>query len=142
MDAVDFAITAGLLVAYFAWMNYWTYQGFAQDKARSLNGEWRIPEHVLLWWAAYGGAPAAFYARKRLRHKTRKEPFSSDLRKIAVWQAIWVPCLLAFIFWVNPVGLVRQSNLFAMGLETFAASPSEVEQVERPVPVMVLRRSE
>jgi len=142
MDVTDFAITTSGVVLYFAWMNYWTYQGFAQDKARSLAGEWRIPEYALLRWTARGGAPAAYYARKRLRHKTRKEPFSSQLRRIAIWQAIWVPCVLGFIYWANPVGLARQHDLFGRAVAGVAQRLEQPERAEPQRPVVVFRRSE
>ncbi|QIK42154.1 DUF1294 domain-containing protein [Pontibrevibacter nitratireducens] len=124
-------------------MNHWTYQGFAQDKARSLNGEWRIPEYALLRWTARGGAPAAYYARRTLRHKTRKEPFSSQLRRIAIRQAIWVPCVLTLVYWTNPVGLMREHEIVS---KTIAAVMTETKEpaleVQKERPIVVWRRSE
>ena len=111
MTLGDLIITVVLMLIYFAWMNYWTYEGFRQDKVRSERGEWRIPEYALLRWAGRGGAPAAFYARRKLRHKTRKVPFSTQLKWLAFRQAIWVPCVLVGIFWFNPVGWLRQNEV-------------------------------
>jgi uncharacterized membrane protein YsdA (DUF1294 family) len=45
-----------------------------------------IPERDLLSLAAFGGSPAALLARTLLRHKTRKEPFSTQLQLIAALQ--------------------------------------------------------
>lgn len=60
---------------------------FATDKRRALNGEWRIAESTLLTLALLGGSPGAFWARRRFRHKTRKQPFGNHLQAIAVLQA-------------------------------------------------------
>lgn len=60
-------------------INAITIAAFAIDKRRSSTGAWRIPEARLLWFAALGGSPGAFWARRRFRHKTRKQPFVGRL---------------------------------------------------------------
>lgn len=59
---------------------------FAQDKRRAAAGQWRISERELLYLAFLGGTPAAFAARHLLRHKTRKQPFSTYLQLTAMVQ--------------------------------------------------------
>ena len=66
---------------------------FWLDKIRAQAGEWRVPESNLLFLALIGGSPAAFFGRRVLRHKTRKEPFSTQLQLIA---AIQVGALVGF----------------------------------------------
>ncbi|MET0365115.1 MAG: DUF1294 domain-containing protein [Sphingobium sp.] len=60
---------------------------FQQDKRRAVAGGRRVPERDLLMLALIGGTPAAFTARHLLRHKTRKQPFSTWLWLIAALQA-------------------------------------------------------
>ncbi len=76
---------AGILMAHWqlaAWLliiNAETYLCFLIDKQRAQRWQWRIPENQLLLLAALGGSPAALLARHLLRHKTRKQPFSTIL---------------------------------------------------------------
>lgn len=81
MNPFLFGATAILLV------NGWTVLRFWQDKRRAIAGERRIPEADLLGLALIGGSPGALLARHWFRHKTRKEPFSTQLLLIAMVQA-------------------------------------------------------
>jgi uncharacterized membrane protein YsdA (DUF1294 family) len=88
-----------MLVAALCWIvavNAWTMLRFWQDKSRAIHGELRIPEARLLGLALIGGSPGAFAARKLFRHKTRKEPFSTQLMFIAVLQVGFGGTLLFF----------------------------------------------
>lgn len=67
-------------------INLWTMSRFHADKRRAIAGERRIPEVDLLALALIGGTPGAFAARHFLRHKTRKQPFSTWLALIALVQ--------------------------------------------------------
>ena len=71
----------GLLV-----INGWTILRFWQDKQRALAGARRIPESDLLGLALIGGSPGALLARHLFRHKTRKEPFTTQLFIIVALQ--------------------------------------------------------
>jgi uncharacterized membrane protein YsdA (DUF1294 family) len=64
-----------------------TFLAFRWDKAAARGNRRRIPERDLLTLALFGGTPAAFAARHLLRHKTRKQPFSTYLIMIAAAQA-------------------------------------------------------
>ena len=77
---------AAIIAALLA-VNLWTILRFRADKSRALMGVRRIPEADLLFLAAIGGTPGAFFARHRFRHKTRKQPFSTWLWLIAMLQA-------------------------------------------------------
>ncbi len=89
------SIAAALLL--FLLINAVTVAAFALDKRRSLARAWRIPESRLLWFAALGGSPGAFWARRRFRHKTRKQPFVGRLQMIAMVQ-VGVVAGLVFAF--------------------------------------------
>jgi len=90
-------IVAALVL--FLVINAITVATFAIDKRRSSIGAWRIPESRLLWFAALGGSPGAFWARGRYRHKTRKQPFVGRLQLIAMVQVGVVAGLaIAFVF--------------------------------------------
>jgi uncharacterized membrane protein YsdA (DUF1294 family) len=67
-------------------LNAWTMLRFWQDKQRALGGRRRIPESDLLGLALIGGSPGALLARHLFRHKTRKQPFSTQLMLIVVVQ--------------------------------------------------------
>ncbi len=90
-------IVAALVL--FLIINAITVAAFAIDKRRSSKGAWRIPESRLLWFAALGGSPGAFWARGRYRHKTRKQPFVGRLQLIAMVQVgVIAGLVIAFAF--------------------------------------------
>ncbi|RMB36894.1 uncharacterized membrane protein YsdA (DUF1294 family) [Sphingomonas sp. PP-F2F-G114-C0414] len=90
-------IVAALVL--FLVINAITVAAFAIDKRRSSTGAWRIPESRLLWFAALGGSPGAFWARGRYRHKTRKQPFVGRLQLIAMVQVgVVAGLVIAFAF--------------------------------------------
>ena len=67
-------------------VNAWTILRFWQDKQRAIAGNRRIPEGSLLGLALIGGSPGALLARHLFRHKTRKQPFSTQLFVIVAVQ--------------------------------------------------------
>jgi uncharacterized membrane protein YsdA (DUF1294 family) len=77
-------------------VNAWTILRFWQDKMWAIAGKRRIPETNLLALAFMGGSPGALLARQMFRHKTRKEPFSTQLMLIVVVQAGAIIGWLAF----------------------------------------------
>lgn len=79
-------MTIGLLLA-LAVINLTTILAFAHDKARAQTGGWRVRESTLLGLALIGGSPGALWARRRFRHKTRKQPFTLCLDLIAMVHA-------------------------------------------------------
>lgn len=81
------------LFAVFA-VNGVTFILFGIDKLRAEAGEWRIAESTLLGLSLFGGSGGALLARHLFRHKTRKEPFSSQLHTIAVIQALIAAALV------------------------------------------------
>ena len=83
-----------LAILLFTLLNAWTVLMFWEDKQRAIAGERRIPEANLLGLALLGGSPGALLARQWFRHKTRKEPFSTELMLIA---AVQIGLVLGFV---------------------------------------------
>lgn len=77
----------GFLSVFLLAVNVATFLVFAHDKARAVNGGWRVREADLLFLALVGGSVGAVAAQQILRHKTRKEPFRTLLQVTIVVQA-------------------------------------------------------
>ena len=77
-----------LIIGTIILLNTWTFMLFGFDKLRAEAGSWRIAESTLLGFALIGGSAGAFLGRRVFRHKTRKQPFSSQLHAITFLQAI------------------------------------------------------
>ncbi|MEG3164586.1 DUF1294 domain-containing protein [Sphingomonas sp. PB2P19] len=71
----------------FLIVNLATVLTFGRDKQLAVEGGRRIRESTLLWLAAIGGSPGALWARQHYRHKTRKQPFGTQLELIVMMQA-------------------------------------------------------
>jgi len=80
-DYFPIALVALLVINVLTVFRFW------QDKVRAIAGQRRIAESDLLGLALIGGSPGALLARRLLRHKTRKEPFSTQLMVIVALQA-------------------------------------------------------
>jgi uncharacterized membrane protein YsdA (DUF1294 family) len=105
---------AGLLA-----INFLTFCFFAYDKRQAQNHGWRVPEATLLCLAMLGGSPAAKYAQKCFRHKTRKQPFGAVLNLILLLQ---VAAFLAGLFYM--VKLATMPSDLAQGI---SEAPVRVE---------------
>jgi uncharacterized membrane protein YsdA (DUF1294 family) len=90
---------ANLSTALIA-LNFATFAAFAIDKSLAENGRRRIAESTLLTLALLGGTPGAYAGRKAFRHKTRKQPFNTQLAAVAVLQAV----LIAVASWLAFAG--------------------------------------
>jgi len=83
-------IPATTIVGALAAINLLTFTTFGLDKQQARTGQWRTRESTLLWMAFLGGTPGAYLGRKVFRHKTRKQPFCSNLNAIAFLQVMAV----------------------------------------------------
>jgi uncharacterized membrane protein YsdA (DUF1294 family) len=93
---VPSAVLAAL--GWFVAINLGTFALYWWDKRQSRLRQWRVPEAHLLGLATVGGWPAAKLAQRRLRHKTRKQPFARLLNVISgVWIAALVTASLAML---------------------------------------------
>ena len=80
-------------------VNFAAFAAFGIDKAKVEAGAWRVSEDALLWLALMGGTPGAYAGRSAFRHKTRKQPFNSQLVGIAVLQVLGLGGLLGWWLW-------------------------------------------
>jgi uncharacterized membrane protein YsdA (DUF1294 family) len=80
------------ILGVFAIVNLWTFMLFGFDKLRAEEGAWRVSEGTLLAWAFCGGCIGAYAGRFIFRHKTRKQPFSTELHRIAFLHMIAASC--------------------------------------------------
>ncbi len=77
-------------------INFAAFAAFGIDKAKAERGAWRVQESTLLLLALIGGTPGAYAGRQLFRHKTRKQPFSSQLFSIAVLQVVALGAMLGW----------------------------------------------
>ncbi len=87
---------SNLLVLHLISINLVTVLAYAADKRAARRGGYRVSERTLHSLALIGGTPAAFLARKFLRHKTVKGTFIRDFWLTVLWQAV----LLAVVWHV------------------------------------------
>ena len=85
-------LTLPNILAAFALINLITFMLSGFDKLRAEAGSWRISEGTLLTWALFGGSIGAYAGRAAFRHKTRKQPFSSNLHQTTILQAVVCAC--------------------------------------------------
>ena len=75
-------------VVYLLVVNLITFFLYGIDKRRAVRKEWRIPESVLIGFAAIGGSVGAFLAMLVFRHKTKHAKFTVGVPLILVAQII------------------------------------------------------
>lgn len=125
MESVAFSsdMTLRVLVfggAYFVGINLLAVLLFWMDKRRARRGDWRIPERQLLGVMFWGGTPGGLWARRVLRHKTRKEPFCTHMQVIVSVQIV-VVCALV-VLWTQPDILGWTGTRIVMLWHTLRAS--------------------
>ena len=79
---------------YLAAVNLVTFAAFWSDKRAAVRRERRFPERSLLLMTALGGWIGALGGQHLLRHKTRKEPFRTQLYGIILAE------LVALVAWM------------------------------------------
>lgn len=81
-------------------INALTFCAFWWDKVAARKGQWRVPESRLLWLALIGGSLGAVLAQRLLHHKTRKEPFRTQLMLICALHVVGLVAWLSASLWV------------------------------------------
>lgn len=87
---------ATTLPIFFLLVNVVTFCLYWWDKEAARGGRRRVSEARLLQLALIGGSLGAFAAQRLLRHKTRKEPFRTQLMAILILHLTLVPAALIF----------------------------------------------
>ena len=87
MDLLPSLLSPANIATYLIAINFAAFAAFGVDKMQAEAGAWRVPEARLLGLAFLGGTPGAYAARHLFRHKTRKQPFSSELHNVAILHA-------------------------------------------------------
>ncbi len=85
-----------VIATYILAINLVAFSAFYMDKTFAQKNERRISEANLLLIAGLGGTVGAITAQHKFRHKTRKQPFKSQLYSIAVLQVIALIALAFF----------------------------------------------
>ena len=91
-------LTPANMSTYLAVINLVAFAAFGIDKLAAVSSARRISEANLLLLAFAGGSPGAYAGRHLFRHKTRKQPFSSELHRVVVLQ---LATLAAFGAWLR-----------------------------------------
>ena len=92
-------LTPTNLTFAFIALNLLAFAMFGIDKAKARVGAWRVAESTLLMLAFFGGTLGAYAGRAVFRHKTRKQPFNSNLFAIVVLQMLGLGGLIGW--WIT-----------------------------------------
>jgi len=84
-DALAWTIGMG---CWLLGMNALAILAFHHDKRMAQQRGWRVSERTLIAVSLLGGSLGALWARRRFRHKTRKQPFSAALYAVCALQVV------------------------------------------------------
>ncbi len=92
---MDFAhyllpITPFKVIIYLIVVNLLTFGLYGMDKRAAINKRWRVPEKSFHIMHVVGGSPAAYFAQRYFRHKTRKESFQTEYWLIVILQILGI----------------------------------------------------
>ena len=99
------------IIAWLIAANLVAFGLMVADKRRAEAGTRRISEGALLGWAWLGGALGTYAASRLVRHKTRKQPFTtkmvllcaSEMVLLGLWAVDWLdPALAAALAYLPP----------------------------------------
>ncbi len=97
MDLPAF-LTPENIATYLIAINFVAFAAFGIDKMLAEANSRRISEAALLQLAFIGGTPGAYAGRHLFRHKTRKQPFSSELHGIVRLQGAALAALAGWYY--------------------------------------------
>lgn len=88
---------AKYFVVYLLVVNLITFFLYGIDKRRAIRKAWRIPESVLMGFAAVGGSVGALLAMLLFRHKTKHAKFTVGVPLILVVQIVAIICSYKYL---------------------------------------------
>lgn len=86
-------IVPSIVAGVYGVISVITFIVYAIDKSSAQNGRWRTKESTLHALSLLGGWPGAYFAQKKLRHKSSKEAFKR-VYWITVFLNVFGLCLL------------------------------------------------
>ena len=92
--AVALAFVLGFWWGLFTAINLVAFGYYGYDKLRAVNDSWRVPEVVLLGFAAAGGVPGSVLGQYVFNHKTSKSRFKRVFWAIAILQVMAIIFLI------------------------------------------------
>lgn len=92
-DGLSWALGIG---CWLLGINSLAVLAFHHDKRMAQSGGWRVSEQTLLTIALFGGSGGALLARRAFRHKTRKQPFVTQLHLIVGLQFFALAAVFLF----------------------------------------------
>ena len=96
MTPLPLLLTPANLATYAIAINFAAFAAFGIDKMLAEANRRRIAERDLLTLAMLGGSPGAYAGRHLFRHKTRKQPFCSQLHAVVALQVAGVVALVGW----------------------------------------------
>ncbi|MFI4912859.1 MAG: DUF1294 domain-containing protein [Sedimentisphaeraceae bacterium JB056] len=87
----------GVFWSVFTAINIAAFLLYGYDKMRARRQKTRVPEAVLLAWAAIGGSIGSILGQQIFRHKTKKKSFRLKFWAVVILQLI----ILLLWFWLK-----------------------------------------
>lgn len=86
------------LFIYLLCINIFAFLIYGADKYKARHSQWRIPEKMLLLFAALGGSIGAYLGMRLFHHKTRKAKFTIGVPAIFLLQVLAAAAFYRYIF--------------------------------------------
>ncbi|BDG71091.1 DUF1294 domain-containing protein [Roseomonas fluvialis] len=94
LHAADILLRVLGICCWLVAMNILAIVAVHHDKRMAQQRRWRLSERLLLLIALLGGSPGMLVARRRFRHKTRKQPFTAALYAVCGLQVVAIAWLV------------------------------------------------
>tara|TARA_B110000908_G_C9992395_1_gene330397 strand:+ start:185 stop:601 length:417 start_codon:yes stop_codon:yes gene_type:complete len=117
------------ILLYLTYVNIAAYRAFVADKQYAIDKAQRTPETELLRLALIGGWIGAKFAQHRLRHKSYKQPFGSQLNIIGMVHATSV---ILFALIMSVLALLSTDSPVSQPTQTAMAAQPDVPPADGP----------